>query len=65
MMTVMCQIVRPDKGYEGVVEDSKTGQTVYNTGFQRCAEDAEGLMEGIILRNNWEVVFNPVNERWQ
>lgn len=60
-MQVMCQIVRSDRGYEGVIQKSDTGETVYNTGFQNCAEDADGMMESVILRNGWNVVPNPAN----
>jgi hypothetical protein len=54
-MTVMCQIVKSNQGYEGVIL-TPAGVTVYNTGFCGCAEDADGLMEAVILRNGWRVV---------
>jgi hypothetical protein len=62
-MKVMCQIVNSDHGFEGVIQNADTGETVYNTGFQSCAEDADGLMEGKIVQNRWDVVPNPINER--
>lgn len=53
-MKVKCQIARSDRGFEGVITD-RFGVTLYNTGFQGCAEDADGLMEIVILKNKWEV----------
>lgn len=55
-MTVMCQVVWSERGYEGVIVDEATFETLYNTGFQCCAEDCDGLMEGVILRNGWKAV---------
>ncbi len=54
-MTVKCQIIQSERGYEGVIVNL-SGITVYNTGFQGCAEDADGLMECTIIRNGWKVV---------
>ncbi len=61
-MTVMCQIVQSDSGYEGIVQ-TESGVVVYNTGFQGCAEDADGEMARVILNNKWRVVPNPINFR--
>lgn len=65
MITVMCQIVNSDRGFEGVIQNAQTKQTLYNTGFQECAEVADGMMETVILRNvsTWQVVPNPINVR--
>lgn len=60
-MTVMCQIVRSDRGCEGIIQQATTNQTVYNTGLCECPEDAESMMESTILRNKWDVVPNPIN----
>ena len=53
-MTVQCQIVHSDEGYQGFIVN-ESGVTVYQTPFVGCAEDADGLMEVVILRNGWEV----------
>jgi len=59
---VMCQIVRSDRGYEGVIQNAETGQTLHNTGFQPCAEEADDQMKLVILRNrHWTVVPNAIN----
>lgn len=59
-MVVVCQIVKSDYGYEGVIQDVQTGKTLYTTGQQGCAEDADGFMEIAILRNGWQVQpYNP------
>lgn len=54
-MTVRCQIVRSERGYEGVIVNESL-VTVYNTGFCSCAEDAESELENVILRSGWEAV---------
>ena len=57
-MKVRCQIVRSDKGYEGVITN-ESGVTVFNSGFCDTAEDADAEMERIILRNKWNVQTWP------
>lgn len=51
-MKVKCHIVDAGEGYEGIITGN--GETLYRTGMQSCAEDAEGLMAGAIYRNKWD-----------
>jgi hypothetical protein len=53
---VRCQIIGTSEGYQGVITDARTGETLFDSGFQGCPEDCDGLMEAAILRHGWRAV---------